>query len=278
MIHRPTARRGGVGQARRRRSIKRASAGLSPIRAGAILALLASAGAIYGVGASSAFAYARLELEGDRYTAPEAVTELVALDEGTNLFLVSTADIADRLAGLPTVRSVDVSIALPDAVRVRLVEREPVLVWSVADTPFLVDADGVVFGQLAPDRDPTQPVVDDRRAASRSLAIGQRIDPVELDAASRLGTVGPSDVGSTAAGFAIVVTDENGFVLRAQPDAWEAVFGFYTPSLRRPAMIPGQVRLLRSLLIGREHEIGRVILATETDGTYLPRTDPPPSP
>jgi hypothetical protein len=39
-------------------------------------------------------------------------------------------------------------------------------------------------------------------------------------------------------------------------------------------MIPGQVRLLRSLLAGREPEVRRIILASETSGTYVPRSTP----
>jgi hypothetical protein len=280
VTHRPVAQRSrkAAGQARRTRSIRRASAGLSPVRAGAILAMLASAGAMYGVGASSAFAFHSLELEGDRYTVPETVSTLVAVADGTNLFLVSTADIAARLGGLPTVRSVDVSIVLPETVKVRLIEREPVLVWRIGNRPFLVDDGGILFGELAPERDATLPVVIDDRLASGSFEVGGRLDPVDLDAATRLGSVRGGDVGSGAAGFTLRVTDENGFVLEAEPDGWDAVFGFYTPTLRRPDMIPGQVRLLRSLLIGREHEIGRVILASETEGTYLPRPSASPAP
>ena len=52
------------------------------------------------------------------------------------------------------------------------------------------------------------------------------------------------------------------------------MFGFYTLSLRTPELIPGQVRLLRSLLIGREPLLDRVILASETDGTYTTRSSP----
>jgi hypothetical protein len=55
------------------------------------------------------------------------------------------------------------------------------------------------------------------------------------------------------------------------------VFGFYTPSLRTTELIPGQVRLLRSLLTGREQTVERVILASETDGTYVPKATPKPS-
>jgi hypothetical protein len=42
-------------------------------------------------------------------------------------------------------------------------------------------------------------------------------------------------------------------------------------------MIPGQVRLLRSLLAGIEPTISRIILASETDGTYIPKATPRPS-
>ena len=74
------------------------------------------------------------------------------------------------------------------------------------------------------------------------------------------------------------MTDENGFVVAAKPDGWSAVFGFYTPSLRTTELIPEQVRLLRSLLVGREQLVDRVILASATDGTYMPGRRRPPKP
>jgi len=69
----------------------------------------------------------------------------------------------------------------------------------------------------------------------------------------------------------VIVDDEDGFVLETRPKGWSAVFGFYTLSLRKTELIPGQVRLLRSLLTGREQQVDRVILASGTDGTYTPR-------
>jgi hypothetical protein len=67
------------------------------------------------------------------------------------------------------------------------------------------------------------------------------------------------------------VTDANGFSLETRPKGWSAVFGFYTPSLRTTELIPEQVRLLRSLLFGREQLVDKVTLASGTDGTYTPR-------
>ncbi len=74
------------------------------------------------------------------------------------------------------------------------------------------------------------------------------------------------------------VTDENGFVRPAtRPGGWSAVFGFYTPSLRTPAIIPGQVRLLRSLLVGREPVIAGS--SSHRDRRHVPpRATPRPSP
>ena len=110
------------------------------------------------------------------------------------------------------------------------------------------------------------------------LSIGRSIDKVDLDAATRLASLTPSDVGSELPRLAVLISDATGFSIQARPDGWQAVFGFYTPTLRTPELIPGQVRLLRSLLIGREPNIDRVILASDTDGTYLPKATPTPSP
>ena len=42
----------------------------------------------------------------------------------------------------------------------------------------------------------------------------------------------------------MTIDDEHGFSLDSGPDGWTAVFGFYTPTIRRTDLIPGQVRLL----------------------------------
>ena len=119
-------------------------------------------------------------------------------------------------------------------------------------------------------RRPACPVVDDRRAASAGL-VGRvaarpgrprRGDPARLARArptsaarrSRWPSRSPTRTASSS---------------EPEPAGWSAVFGFYTPSLRTTELIPGQVRLLRSLLDGREPQVDRVILASDTDGTYI---------
>jgi hypothetical protein len=83
-------------------------------------------------------------------------------------------------------------------------------------------------------------------------------------------------VGSAAPRLRVAATNADGFVL-STVDGWLAVFGFYSPATRSTDMIPGQVRLLRSLLAGREATLSRIILASETDGTFVPKRTPKPS-
>src|SRR5687768_8912247 len=281
---RPTTRKPHTeSPIRRTRTVRRASAGLSPIRAGALLAMLTAAVAVYGVTNASAFAFEEFQLEGATFTDPAAIED--ALDEvrGRNLFGLRTGPLEEGLRDLPTIRGAEVRVRLPDSLVVHVEERSPILVWRVGARRYLVDADGRLFARLGEDPD-TQaaaaaalPVVEDRRATSAGLSVGGRLETVDLDAATRLASLKPADVGSEADGLSVAVGDAHGFVIRARPESWSAVFGFYTLSLRTPELIPGQVRLLRSLLIGREPQLDRVILASETDGTYTVKPTPRPS-
>lgn len=243
--------------------------------------MLLSAAAIYGVGASPAFEFVDLEVEGAVYTERDRVETLLDEVRGANLFHLSTAPLADALRELPTVRDARIGIALPRTVTVDLVEREPVLLWVVGERRYLADDRGVLLGLLGdapPEESAGLPRVIDRRAASPGLSIGSRLDAVDVDAATRLASLTPAAIGSGFERLTVVVTDEHGFELRAQPRGWTAVFGFYTASLRTTAIIPGQVRLLTQLLAGREEGVSSIILADENDGTYIPRNTPKPSP
>jgi cell division septal protein FtsQ len=277
MTFRRGIRRPG-GHPRRGSRVRRASAGLSRVRAGAALGMLLAAGAIYGVAASPAFGLGPVTVRGVQLTDAAEVSARLGLAPGTNLFALSTEPLAARLRELPTVAAADVTIRLPDTLDVEVHEREPILVWGVGERRFLVDRDGVLFALLGEGSQDgaTLPAMTDTRDASAAFAVGGRLNPLDLDAATRLGSIKPADVGSAAARLAVSVTDENGFVVTAMPDGWLAVFGFYTPSLRRPDLIAGQVRLLHSLLAGREPGVDRVILASDTSGTYIPRPSPTP--
>lgn len=268
----PTRR---VSQPRAGRPIRRSSAGLSRTRALAAFVLVLAGLAIYGVGASPVFAFHHVVLQGATWTSQDDVTALLGISDGTNLVTLRTDDLATRLAGLPAVRSAEVRVVLPNTVQVQLDERQPILVWQTTGGRFLVDATGVAFVQLADGAAVPNglPTIIDGRAAS-TVSIGASIDPVAFDAATRLGSLTPADLASAANGLIVNLSDDEGFTLKAVPNLWTAVFGFYTTSLRPPSMIPDQVRLLKSLIAGREPTIESVILADALNGTFTTRAKP----
>ncbi|MEA2537610.1 MAG: cell division protein FtsQ [Chloroflexota bacterium] len=268
----------------RRHGIRRASAGLNRTRSLALLAIILSGLVLYGANASAAFGYRRLDITGTSLTPETAIRAELGAPQDANLFRLSTDGMVERLQALPTVADAAVEIALPDTLRVRITERRAVLVWQIGQRRLLVDADGVAFAE---DGGTAQlPVVDDRRAPptppgddhgldlherhpeAHLVGVGDRIDPVDFDAAARLGSLHPADVGSGAAGLHLKIDDQQGFTVDTGKDGWTAVFGFYTPTIRRTELIPGQVRLLGSLLAGREETIATVVLADDRAGTY----------
>ncbi len=282
--------RGSGGMSRRGTGIKRASAGLNRTRALALFVLLASGIGLYGANASQAFAYRHLLLVGASLTPEATIRHELAVPDGVNLFRLSTDGMADRLRALPTVSEAAVEVALPDTLRVRLTERSAIAVWQVGDQGYLIDADGVAFGLAASGTN--LPVIVDRRTPNppdglpgglddaerhppaEILGIGGTVDPVDFDAASRLGSLRPVDIGSSAAGLHLTIDDAHGFTIDTGKGGWSAVFGFYTPTIRQTDLIPGQVRLLRSLLAGREESIATVVLGDDRNGTYTLKVAP----
>ena len=269
-----------TGGRRRPPRVRRASAGLSPVRAGAILAMLTSAGAIYGLAATPAFGYGRVEVTGTLVTKPAAVEAMLGVPKGTNLVALATEDLEAQLRDIPSIAGANVSVGLPDTLRVEVIERRPIVIWAAAGHRFVVDDTGVLFADLGKTPPPAiaaLPIVADDRRSAATLGIRSSLDPVDLDAATRLGSLTPDKIGSSAAKLTVRVTDERGFTVSSGPKGWIAVFGFYGLSQRTPALIPGQVQLLQGLLAGREAEVATVILADDRDGTFIAKPTPKPS-
>ena len=252
----------------------------TPARAGAILGIIASLGAIYGLAATTAFTFARAEIPELRWTSPEAVEAAIGIPTGTNLFRITVGPLEERIAALPGVADARVTVSLPDTIVVDVTEREAIAAWAIVEQRFLVDVDGVLFAASDPEGVAIAglPVIDDTRAEAATFVVGSRLGPVTLDAARRLGSLVPDDVGSVADGLLVTVSDATGFVVGTSPASWIAIFGLYTPSARPPSIIPDQVRLLRSLLDGREGSVAQVILSDPENGTFIPKPTPAASP
>jgi cell division protein FtsQ len=284
----------------------------SPVRAAALLAILAAILALDGLTTTTALAIQRIEVSPLQWTSRDEVVRLLGAEPGGNAFSLATTGLAARIEALPAVAAAHVEVVLPDTLIVTVTERAPILAWRIAAVTYLVDRDGRLFaiagsppGGVAPSAGATSPsaaaalpsagvasasagvaspsgaaaspsqealpmVLDQRAGSPAILGLGATLDATDLDAATRLASLTPEDIGSRAPGLLVRITDGDGFVLTTNPGSWSAIFGPYSPILRTPDLIPGQVRLLRSLLAGREDQVQRVVLADAGNGTYVP--------
>ena len=218
---------------------------------------------------------------------PEAVIAAANIPIGSSLLGVNLREAEEAVAALPLVASVRVSAGLPDGIQIRVREKSLLLRWQIGDRIYAVSESGELLGEtaslnLAPSAAAAlaaAPLLYDDRTPSPLLAAGA-LTATELDVATRLASLTPEDLGTTATTLVLRLTSDFGFVVEATGPSieWHAVFGIYSATIRPTGMIPGQVRLLRSLLAGRETRIGWVILADDQAGTYTAKGVRPPSP
>ncbi len=281
-----SAPRTTIGRGARRPTplIRRASAGPVAGRVLAGLVLVAAAAALYGMTASPAFRLREdgVIVRGADFTGDAAILSAIGLDGDArpNLFALDTARLAANLLSLPAVDAdrpdaASVRVALPDRLVVEVQERVPILVWLVGDRRLLVDVHGVVVSELADEATSELPVIEDERPSATELAVGKRIGATDLEVARRIAALTPAFLGSTAESLETRITEKDGFVLRARPTDWRAVFGIYTPTLRGPELVETQAQCLSSVLYGQEARISVVYLFPDGGrcGTFLPRSE-----
>ncbi len=281
---RPSALRPGArpgGGVRRTRRVRRASAGLTPVRAGALLAILVASAGIYGLASSNAFALRHTTITGATWTPEATILEALALPDGANLFTLEPGALERALATLPTLRGAAVTVALPDELRVDVAERAPLLVWRTTNGSYLVDADGMLFAELGPDQKEAAaalPVVDDSRLDASVLGVGSTLDPVTLDAARRLGIAVAGRRRQRGQGRSCCASTTS----TASPCAPAPPAGPRCSASTRRRCARRTSSRARSGCSGACSRAGRprvqrVILADDHSGTYVPLPTPEPT-
>jgi hypothetical protein len=229
----------------------------------------------------------QISVVGTQLLDPDAVIAAANIPIGSSLLGVNLRAAEDAVAALPLVASVRVSAGLPDGVQIRVREKSLLLRWQIGDRIYAVSESGELLGEtaslnLAPSAAAAlaaAPLLFDDRTSSPLPTVGQ-LTATELDVATRLASLTPEDLGTAATTLTLRLLSDFGFVVEATGPSieWNAVFGIYSATIRPTSMIPGQVRLLRSLLVGRESRIGWVILADDQAGTYTAKGVRPPPP
>jgi cell division protein FtsQ len=109
----------------------------------AVVALLATS--VWLVFFSATLQVQKVEVVGNDLLSDARVREIADLPLGEQLALVDLDRVDARVGSLAEVRSVDVTRAWPDGVRIEVVERTAVAVVDISGRLRGLDADGVVF-------------------------------------------------------------------------------------------------------------------------------------
>jgi hypothetical protein len=100
--------------------------------------------AMYIVFYSKYFQVSDVIVEGNKIISTDKIKDEVPL--GSNIIRLSAANIKKNItANYPEIKEIAVFKGLPNALKIQVVERQPVLVWMTAGKKYLVDADGVAY-------------------------------------------------------------------------------------------------------------------------------------
>lgn len=140
------------------------------------------------------FAVRAIELDGVVHTSRAALDQVTRQYVGLNLFQIDIARVQHDLRGLGWVRSIDIEKKLPDTLRIKVSERQPVALLRSGETLRYVDADAVAFAELSPKVGADDlPVITDARGAelTRTVAMLRSLRKSDPQLYSRVSEVWP---------------------------------------------------------------------------------------
>ena len=228
-------RRPGATQARRPRAALRVRvARRLPrwSRIGAGLGLAATIAALAALAGGSWLRVSDITTLGAALTPASRLESALAPLRGQPLLTLDRHAVEDALASLPAIAEAHVETYLPDRVEVTVTEAAPAFVWQTTAVQMLCAADGTVIGQVARGADlPPHlvglPYVDDLRAGSRDIRVGEAVPAAEVRTALRLEAIVPATLGSTADRLTVRIDEQYGFIVVAPDIGWSAAFGYY---------------------------------------------------
>lgn len=90
----------------------------------------------------------QVSVAGRSRTPAVDVLDAIDLPQGAPLIGFDPTSARERLESLPTVKTATVERRLPDQLYISLVERTPIAIWQNGDDNLLIDAEGVVLGDI----------------------------------------------------------------------------------------------------------------------------------
>ena len=259
-------------------------------RFGLVLLLAVALVAPPALAASGRLVVNEIKIMGLSLLDGEAISKFVGISMGESLLGMDLLATERAVETLPFVARAQARIGIPGELRIEIRETPLLLRWQRGGETLLVSDLGRVLGRIdspllsvrGAEAAASLPRVEDSLSVP-FVEVGEEISPLDLDIVTRLASLTPADLGSSAFQLTIQRDPQYGYLLQGVGEGftWNAVFGIYSATIRPVEMLPAQVRLLRSLLSKRERSVGWVILADGQAGTFTDpgvRPPPPPSP
>jgi cell division septal protein FtsQ len=228
------ARRRPGAQARRPREPLHARLGgrlPTMARLGALLGLVAALAGLVLLANGPWLRVGEITTSGAAWTQPRRLAAALDPLRGSSLLAIDRDALAAQLEAIPAVATARVETFLPDRLEVTITEEAPAFVWQTSAVQLVGGADGTVIGEVARGRELAGPLaalpfVDDRRAPSRDIIVGDRIPTDEWQTALRLVGIEPATLGSRATRLTVRIDEQYGFIVIANT-GWSAAFGYY---------------------------------------------------
>jgi cell division protein FtsQ len=175
---------------------------------------------------SSRFAVQTIEVQGAVHTPRAAIDAVSQQYVGLNLFQIDIARVQNDLGGLPWVSRIDIEKKLPDTLRIKIAERNPVALVRDGDRLRYVDDHGVAFADLSPTvGDDDLPLITDAHGEElvRSVALLRSLRTGDPQIYQRISEVRPI----APRGFALFDRHLNAFVYANAEDAstkWRSLY------------------------------------------------------
>ena len=162
---------------------------------GSVLLVVLTVTAVWLVFFSSVLTVKQVAVEGETQLTRDQVLAAADVPIGAHLAQLDLGDIRTRVAGLATVKHVDVSRDWPDGVLIRITERHEVAVVDLGGSYQAMDSDGVLFKSYARPPAALPRIVAGPQIGSDALAEAARvIAALPNGLASRVDHVGVGGV------------------------------------------------------------------------------------
>jgi cell division protein FtsQ len=140
------------------------------------------------------FAVRTIEIDGAVHTPREALDRVTRRYVGLNLFQIDIARVQRDLGGLGWVRRIDIEKKLPDTLRIKISERQPVALVRNGERLFYVDEEGRAFAELSASvGDSDLPLISDADGAEllRTVTLLRGLRAQDRELYSRVSEVWP---------------------------------------------------------------------------------------